>query len=148
MMPSGSAPTNFIYGDSSPLYATDKIVYISPAFYGFSVAAGYEPNSNGLKEGYGNNALASSTSAALSASPLASDIGKRRKNTIWYDVTADGFLTRTSVGIIHGAPIAYDGAPVATGALRYGYYNLNVYQAGVQATFGGLTLGANVKNMP
>jgi len=125
------------------------IVYISPTIDGFSFAAGYEPNSNGLKEGYGNNTEASSTSAALAASSNPSDIGKRRKNTIdaavQYGVTTDGFLTKASAGIIHGAPIAYDGAPATTGALRYGYKNLNVYQFGAQTSFGGLTVGANIK---
>ena len=133
----------------SGLYATDKIVYISPTIDGFSASAGYEPNWNGLKEGYGNNTYANSTSAALSASSSTSDIGKRRKNTIdamvQYNVTADGFATKVSGGIIHGAPIAYDGTPQTSGALRYGYENLNVWQAGAQTTYGGLTLGANIK---
>lgn len=147
MMPSNSAPGNFIYADASGLYATDKIVYISPPVDGFSFAAGYEPNSNGLKEGYGNNAYANSYSAALSASSNASDIGKRRKNTVdamvQYDVTKDGFATKVSGGVIHGAPIAYDGTTQLPA--EYGYDNLNVYQAGAQTTFGGLTVGANIK---
>ena len=110
-------------------------------------AAGYEANSNGLKEGYGNNLYASSTSAALSASSNASDIGKRRKNTVdamvQHDVTEDGFATKVSGGVIHGAPIAYDGTTQLPA--RYGYDNLNVYQAGAQTSFGGLTVGANIK---
>jgi hypothetical protein len=149
LLPSASAPSNFIYADTSALYATDKIVYISPTFFGFSAAAGYEPNSNGLKEGYGNNTEASATSANLAASTLASNIGHQRKNTVdaavQYGVSANGFVTKASVAIIHGAPIAYDGVPVTSGALRYGYDELNVYQLGAQTTFAGLTLGANIK---
>ena len=84
MFPSNSVPAGgnqFIYADQSAVYATDKVVYVSPALYGVSVVAGYEPNSNGLKEGYNNDIAASSTSANLSSSPVPGDIGKRRKNT-------------------------------------------------------------------
>ena len=147
LLPSASAPANFIYADSSSLYATDKVVYISPTIAGFSAAAGYEPNSNGLKEGYGNNTVASSTSANLSASSTPGDIGKRRKNTVdaavQYGVTSDGFVTKVSGGWIHGAPIAYDGTTPLTA--KYGYDELNVWQAGAQTTFAGLTVGANIK---
>jgi Gram-negative porin len=148
LLPTNAAPANFIYADASGLYATDKVVYISPTIAGFSVAAGYEPNSNGLKQGYGNNTVASTTSAALAASTSITDIGKRRKNTVdaavQYGVTSDGFVTHVSAGIIHGAPIAYSGIAPLTPAL-YGYDDLNVYQVGAQTTYGGLTLGANVK---
>jgi hypothetical protein len=155
--PTDAAPGNFVFADQSKLYATDKIVYTSPKIAGFVLGAGYEPNSNGIKEGYAGYAVPSSTNAAgtgtagaaIAASPLAADIGSRRKNTVdanlQYSLLSDGFLTKANFGVIYGAPIAYDGAPVATGALHYGYDNLYVYQAGVQTTFAGLTLGANVK---
>jgi len=156
-LPSNSAPANFIYADSSGLYATDKVVYMSPTIAGLAFGVGYEPNSNGLKEGYGDCASASTVNAAgtssvcadEAASPLAGDIGKRRKNTIdamlSYSVSSMGAVSKVSGGLIHGAPIAYDGAAVTSGALKYGYDELNVYQVGAQTTFAGLTLGANVK---
>jgi len=149
---------NFIYADASNLYATDKIVYISPAIAGLSAGIGYEPNSNGLKEGYGNCASAASVNAtpdtvcaAESSSPIAGDIGKRRKNTIdaavMYALTANGFATKLSAAVLYGAPIEYDGPKVALGtsALHYGYDSLEVYQIGAQTTFAGLTVGANIK---
>jgi hypothetical protein len=158
VVPTDAVPSSFIYADSSGLYATSKIVYLSPVIAGFSAAVGYEPNSNGLKEGYGNDAAASSnngatapslTAANVAASADAGNIGKQRKNTIdaalLYTLKADGFVTKANIGIIHGAPIAYDGAKVATGALHYGYDDLNVFQAGAQTTVAGFTVGANVK---
>ncbi len=151
LLPTEATPGNFIYADASGLYATDKIVYLSPAIAGFSVGGGYEPNSNGLKEGYSTNAEASSTSAALAASTAAGDIGKRRKNTVdamaQYAFKGDGLVFKASGGILYGAPIAYDGAKVAYGAsaLHYGYDSLEVYTAGAQLTLAGLTVGANVK---
>jgi hypothetical protein len=151
-LPTNAAPSVFIYADTSGLYATDKVVYISPKYDGFGLAAGYEPNSNGIKEGYAANVGTSplSTSADLSSSPTAGDIGKRRRNTVdaalSYALTANGFATKANAGIIYGAPIDYDGAKVAAGsALHYGYDNLSVYQVGAQTTYLGVTVGANIK---
>jgi hypothetical protein len=148
-LPSNSNPSNFIFADASGLYATDKIVYMSPTIAGLSAGVGYEPNSNGLKEGDDVCGAAVSTCANLAASPTAGDIGKRRKNTIdamvSYSVSSMGAVSKVSGGLIHSAPIAYDGVRVTTGALKYGYDDLTVYQLGAQTTFAGLTLGANVK---
>jgi hypothetical protein len=159
LLPTNASPGNFVYADSSALYATDKVVYVSPKIAGFSISGGYEPNSNGLKEGYGDCASASTENAAEtstvcgaeSSSPLAGDIGKRRKNTVdamlQYSVEMNGVLIKASGGMIYGAPIDYTGEAVAAGksALHFGYDNLEVYQGGAQATFAGLTVGANVK---
>jgi len=161
LLPSNAAPTStIIYADQSAVYSTDKIVYISPAYIdpllggGLSATVGFEPNSNGLKEGYDNYSGANSLSADLSASPVPSDIGKKRKNTvdaaIEYVLKANGFASKFSVAILHGAPIAYDGAAVPfsaakPSALTYGYDELNVFQAGAQTTYAGVTLGANIK---
>jgi hypothetical protein len=161
LLPTDAAVTgsnNFIYADTSNLYATDKIVYISPAVAGLSAGIGYEPNSNGIKEGYGNCATASSASttpsgtcADLSSSPDAGDIGKRRKNTIdaalLYTLKANGFVTKASAAVLYGAPISYDGPKVTTAgsALVHGYDSLEVYEIGAQTTFAGLTVGANIK---
>jgi len=158
LLPTEATPGNFIYADASGLYATDKIVYLSPAFSGLSFGAAYEPNSNGLKEGYGdcgtpatlNSAGTGTACAAETSSPLAGDIGKRRKNTIDADAKyvfkGDGYVISAGGGLLYGAPIAYDGPAVAApSALHLGYDQLEVYQGGAQIVMAGLTLGANVK---
>jgi hypothetical protein len=153
MFPSAATPAGgnqFIYADQTAVYATDKVVYVSPVYAGFNVVAGYEANSNGLKEGYLSDAAASSTSANLSSSPAPGDIGSRRKNTIdggvQYLETINGYKIKASADILHGAPIAYTGpADTLPATAPYGYDSLNVYQFGGQVTFAGLTLGANVK---
>lgn len=153
MLPSNSVPAGgnqFIYADQTPVYATDKVVYISPAYDGLNAVVGYEANSNGLKEGYQTDTGASSTSANLSSSPIPGDIGTRRKNTvdagIQYLDTVDGFKIKAAGIILHGAPIAYTGARAALTAAPFGGYDsLNVYQFGAQETFAGLTVGANIK---
>ncbi len=158
LLPTNATPGNLIYADQANLYSTDKVVYISPSIAGFSFAGSYEPNSNGLKEGYGACASAASLNAAgnsttcadQSTSPLPGDIGKRRKNVVdamlQYTVKTDGVLFTASGGVLYGAPINYDGPPTAVGtATHVGYDNLEVYQAGAQATFAGLSVGGNVK---
>jgi hypothetical protein len=150
LLPSAATPGNFIYADTGNLYATGKIVLISPAIAGFSAMAGYEPNSNAIKEGNGSCAIAGSTCAAESSSPVAGDIGKRRKNTVdamlQYSWKGNGFVVKTSAGLLYGAPVSYDGVPTAVGtATHLGYDDLEVYQAGGQVTYAGVTLGANVK---
>ncbi len=150
ILPSGAVPANpIVYADQGALYSTDKVVYLTPSIGGLSGGIGYEPNSNGIREGYANCATASSTCAALAASTTPGDIGSRRKNTVdamvQYAIKANGFVTKVSGGYIHGAPIAYDGPVQTSGALKYGYDDLSVYQAGAQTTFAGLTLGANIK---
>jgi hypothetical protein len=157
-VPSSATPGNFIFADASALYATSKVVYLTPVIAGFSGGFGYEPSSNGLKEGYAdcaNGTTVSSATASVcsseSASNFTADQGKRRKNTIdaavEYSVKSMGFVTKLSAGYLHGAPIAYDGAPGALGTsdLHYGYDDLSVYEIGGQTTFAGLTLGADVK---
>jgi uncharacterized low-complexity protein len=149
---------NFIYADASNLYATDKVVLLSPAIDGLSAGVGYEPNSNGLKEGYSDCSAASATDATSGEGTCAAeyssadpaDIGKRRKNTIdaalQYVLDANGFKTKLSGALLYGAPINYDGAAEPAGSpLHKGFDTMSVYQFGAQTTVAGFTLGANVK---
>lgn len=159
LLPVNAVPGTFAYADSSALYATDKIVYISPSIAGVSFAGSYEPNSNGLQEGYSNCPSASGLNAALtgttcadvSSSPLVGDIGKRRKNAVdamlEYSLKSNGAVFKASGGVLYAAPIGYDGPAVAygKGTLHYGYDALQVYQAGAQVVYAGVTLGVNVK---
>jgi hypothetical protein len=153
VLPSGATPGNFIYADTSSLYATNKILYITPAYVepllggSLSATVGYEPNSNGIKEGYGSYSTAGSTAADLASSTSASDLGKRRQNTfdagMLYTLKANGFATKADIGFIHGTPIRYNGTTPLTAAQKFD--DLEVLQIGAQTTFAGLTVGANVK---
>jgi len=146
-VPSNAAPGNFIFADQSALYATDKIVYLSPKIAGLAAAVTYEPNSNGLKEGYANDAEALSTSGALAASTVAGDLGTRRKNLVDGDLTytlqGGGMISKVGGGILHASTISYDGTTALPVADHFD--DLNVYQVGAQTTFAGLTIGANFK---
>ena len=110
LLPSGR-PGKFIYANQGTLYATDKIVYISPAvsdsvFDGsLSVAVGYEPNSNGIKEG---TASLFSAASALNDAVLGGS-ATRRQNTwdgmIQYVGIGGGFTTKFSAGYLEGQPL-------------------------------------------
>ena len=145
----------FIFADTSHLYSTNKFVYESPKFetaYGnFSGIVGFEPNSNGIKEGYSNTA----SSAGTNVDSVDGSNVKRRRNTIDVSTTyaneMDGFANKFSVSYLHGSPLgnlsgAYSDTDVAAGqpAIR-GFSPLSVYQVGVQTTYAGLTIGANIK---
>jgi hypothetical protein len=155
LLPTNAAPGGtIVWADQVSLYGTNKLVYITPKLYGFGGAFSYEPNSNGLNEGYFNNTTATSTSAELASSTVPGDIGKRRKNTVdvmvQYTYKANGVLAKLSGGYLHAAPLTYTGtqaAAIAAGAtpLVHGYANLSVYQFGAAVTYAGLTLGGNIK---
>jgi hypothetical protein len=147
-IPSNAEPGNFIYADTSGLYATDKIVYLSPTIAGFSMGAGFEPSSDGLKEGTANCSNAASLGGAgnsacndIASSPLSN--ATFRRNTIdaavMYAGTFGGFANKASVGILNSAPIR----DTALGSTQF--RGMTVYQAGVQTSFAGFTLGGNVK---
>jgi hypothetical protein len=156
ILPTHAVPGEFIYADQGSLYATDKIVYISPAYTdpllggAANAGIGFEPSSNGFKQGYANCTVAGSTCSALVASSTPGDVnGTRRKDTVdvmaQYLLKADGFASKFSGGYLHGSPVTYNGVPQESGPLVHGYDDLNAYQFGAQTTYAGLTLGANVK---
>ncbi len=144
LLPSG-APGQFIYADQGALYTTDKLVYITPAVTDplldgkLSAVVSYEPNSNGIKEGYAS--LSSIYGAQVSS--IGGGSNTRRRNTfdgmVNYGLKADGFATQASVGYLASSPL---GDLTGTQA----YSSMGVFQAGAQTTYGGLTLGANLKS--
>jgi hypothetical protein len=157
LLPTYASPINtIVWGDQVALYGSDKIVYISPKIYGFNAIVSYEPNSNGLNEGYYNNPYATSTSASLASSSDPSTIGSRRRNTVdtglQYTYKGYGMLAKVAGTYLHSSPINYTGASASStyGALDYaaggrGYADMNAYQFGGQVAYAGFTVGGNIK---
>ncbi len=149
LYPSSASPGNFIYSDASVLYSTDKIVYLTPSVSdsllggSFSGGIGFEPNSNGIKEGYANT----TTLNNANANSVYGGSSTRRRNTLdvslGYSLKYAGFANKISVGYLHGAPLGIDGGTPSSA--KYGYDELSVFQAGAQTTYAGLTVGANIK---
>ncbi len=142
-----TTPGLFIYADISKLYATNKVVYETPVVETLggklSGAIGFEPNSNGIKEGY---ATPGSINGA-NANSIYGGSNTRRRNTfdaaVMYTNAIAGFANKASVSYLHGAPLGILGSAPSTA--KYGYDELSVFQAGAQTTYAGLTVGGNIK---
>jgi hypothetical protein len=143
-----TAPGIFIYSDVSSLYSTNKFVYESPTLDtpagNFSGIIGFEPNSNGIKQGTAS--IASANGAA--ATSIADGSPNRRRNTLDMSVSYSnemaGFDTKANVAYLHGAPLSSTNGSYGAAA-PYGYDELSVFQAGLQTTYAGLTVGGNIK---
>jgi hypothetical protein len=168
-VPTKAVPGEFIYADQGALYTTDKVVLISPAvdepYLGgkLSAIASYEPNSNGLKQGYGSYGATAATAgdAASNSTPIYANFNAAaRRNTFdfmaKYVVKLGGFSNQIAAGLLDGQPLRYTGTEAGAGSISK--YNatrldqLQVFQVGAQTTYKGLftdsdavTLGANIK---
>ena len=135
VVPAAVRPFN-LHGTTNAIDSTLKISYISAPFYGFSVGASFEPNSDGTKEGSFTCGVAGSTCASLLDSTTLSDLGRKRVNTfdasVRYHHEFGDYTFNASAGILHGEPIHYTGAPTTTNT---NYKPLEVGRAG--AEFGG-----------
>ena len=134
------------FPDQGSLYTTSKIVYVSPKFANLvDFGVSFEPNTGTVDAIGGSCAYASSTCDALSSSSTTSDLSRRRN-------TLDGVArVRTSVGPV-GVAATVGG--MYSGAVQYngpdlpstvqGYNGLAVFDSGLAATYGGLTVGGHV----
>jgi hypothetical protein len=145
----GAAHPTWLFSDNGALYTTMKIVYLSPSFGGVNFGVGYEPNSNGFKEGLANCAVAALTCEALASAP--GGVGNaRRKNTvdamIQYTATMMGFGVKMSGGYITAAPIGNSGGVLTGTTYRGNYKTLGIATIGGQISYAGFMLGANAKD--
>ncbi|MDR3505336.1 MAG: porin [Acidocella sp.] len=168
-VPTKAVPGEFIYADQGALYTTDKVVLISPAidepYLGGKLSAifSYEPNSNGLKEGYGSYCATAATAgcgAIASTTTYGNFNAAARRNTFdfmgQYTVKLGSFTNKIAAGMLDGQPLRYAGTAAGAGsASAYAATRLDqlqVFQFGAQTTYKGLftdsdavTLGANIK---
>ena len=143
-----SSPGQFVYADSSHLYTTSKFVYETPAVEvlggNLSGIIGFEPSSNGLKQGQDQPGSANGSAATS----VAGGSNGRRRNTldvaVSYGNKIDAFDNKISIGYLHGAPLSSTNGSYGAAA-PYGYDELSVFEAGAQTTYAGLTVGGNVK---
>lgn len=154
----GAAHPTWLFADTSVLYTTLKVVYLSPDLAGFNFGVGFEPNSNGIKEGDATCVVASTTCAAL-ASTSGGASNARRKNTLdamlQYTGLFSGVGVKVSGGYIMSSPIGNStGVPFETiVSPQTGsrtpiteYKRMGIATIGGQVTYAGFILGANVKD--
>jgi predicted porin len=147
LLPRNAAPlATVVYADQPAVYSTFKLVYVFPAFHGISVMAGFEPRSNGIKEGFSPNAPGQPREPMRSWRP--GDAAYKRKNTVdaalSYAGNAGAVSYKVSAGALYGHAVDRlapgDGLEAETG-----FNSLVVYQVGGQASYAGVTFGANLK---
>ncbi len=155
IVPSAAHPT-WLFSDTGALYSTLKIVYLTPTFAGFNAGIGFEPNSNGIKEGLAACTVAQSTCAALASAPGGFG-NARRKNTldamVQYTGAFSGVGVKVSAGYIKASPIGNSGGPLTgpdpiLGTKTYdgNYKGLGIATVGGQISYAGFMVGANVKD--
>jgi hypothetical protein len=66
-----------------------------------------------------------------------------------YALKANGFATKAAAGFLYGSPISFTGAALSstpnTATNAFHLDSLEVFEAGAQTTYAGITVGANVK---
>jgi predicted porin len=143
----GDAP-NFIasnaglvwpFSDIGNMYTTNKVVYLSPQFFGFDFGVSFEPNTQNLTASNGCPGNISTGCAALTSGVTAADV-TRRKNT-WNPL----IRYRGSFGAFG---IAATAAYIGSGSVQNGgnptlptYSGLSLGDFGAAVTFGGLSVG-------
>jgi outer membrane protein OmpU len=113
---------------------TQKISYVTPAFFGFAAAASYVPN------------------ISLSSSGHTS-IGSAADNNIGTGGLKSGMVNGTDLsGDAYGAGVAYTNTfgglsiKADAGAAQANAAGLTLYQAGTQVSYAGFTLGGSILN--
>jgi predicted porin len=170
----GNAQITWPFADVGNLYTTEKVVYLSPQFYGFDVGLAYEPNTSNVNGdgSTGCNAPSSLGGSFIGSGPGVSGAGcsqlsststsdyRRRRNT--FDIAARYRGTFGPVGLaafinyIGGGRVADSGnvtttINATTGSAtdvitsRLGYKGLNVGVGGLAVTYAGLTVGGMVQ---
>ncbi len=145
-----------LFSWASALYTANKLVYLSPNIDGFQGGFGYEPNSNGFKEGI--NCTGGTGSCATLASAPGGAGNFRRKNTVDAAIEYTGAFRdigyKGSVAYLFSSPIGNsDGTPIETivspdtGVQVYetSFKQMGITQISGQVTYAGFLLGANVK---
>ena len=140
----GNASTtlNFVSLRTSTFYTTNKLVYVSPAFAGFSAAASWEP-SQSTGDAQAANTYAAGNAVGIQTSSFAGGSAVRR-NTM--DISAQykasfGPVALTSfVGYIQSGHVTDSTATAATRQFK----DLKVLAAGARLTYGPFAVGGTV----
>lgn len=140
----GNAATtlNFVSLRTSRFYTTNKIVYISPSYAGFSVGGAWEPSqSTGDAQAANSNAA---TNAAGSQTSSFAGPQNLRRNTL--DIAAQykaslGPVAMTSfVGYLQSGHVVDNTATAVTRQFK----DLKVLAAGARVTYGAIAVGGMV----
>lgn len=124
---------------SGGFYTTNKIVYISPSFSGFSIGVGFEPNQT-----TGEASLAAGGTTNPTSSTLSTNTNTRR-NTVDFGVRYAGSLGPVALtagaGYITSGRVLSNQAASAQTDSNAPYKNLSVFAVGSRVTYGPFAVG-------
>jgi hypothetical protein len=136
------------YSQQGAEYGGNKIVYLSPQFFGIDGGLEYEPNNGNIESGGGVGNVPSSGAVGLVSSSTLTD-GARFINQYQVGLRYQGVVGPVSIygfgDYIGSGHVDYTGAApaaAAPGATYNGKFkNLSAGFAGVELTIGGLAIG-------
>jgi predicted porin len=156
LMP-GAEVLTWPFADSSNEYATTKIVYLSPQFYGVDFGLSYEPSTaaGGDSGGCSAASLAENTSTQIGTGQGVPSQGcdalsststgdyARRKNTYEGVLRYRGTIGPVGIAAMGGYTGSSRVLDSSTPQRAQQYNDLSIAVAGLSLTYGGFTVGGN-----
>jgi predicted porin len=157
----GATPA-YPFALQGPLYSTEKVMYLSPQFFGVDFGIAFEPGTGAVNQQNGNCTITTAASAsgltgnftsggatscdAASATGLFGE-SARRRNTIDAQVRYRGAFGPVGLAVtggwMTGGHVAFNGP--ASGIPASGQFKgIDMYDAGLQVTYGGLAVGGHI----
>jgi hypothetical protein len=153
----GAVDLTFPWADTSGEYTTNKVVYLSPQFYGVDFGISFEPstaaggynaadcggylNNSGIQLNQGTG-VASAGCSSLSSSSIISETARRRNTyeaVLRYRGTFGPIGVAATGSYVGSNRVEYSG--VTTPSIRYN--GLGIQDFGLVVTYGGLQVGGN-----
>jgi hypothetical protein len=133
---------NFVSLRTSTWYTTNKLVYISPAFAGFSAGVSWEP-SQSTADAQANNTYASTNTPGTQTSSFAGGSAVRRNTfdiSAQYKASFGAFAVTSFIGYIQSGHVIDNTATAATRQFK----DLKVLAAGARLTYGPFAVGGTI----
>ncbi|MCW3473640.1 porin [Limobrevibacterium gyesilva] len=141
----GNAQPAYPFPSQSALYGSDKVVYLSPSFYGFDFGVSYAPNTSALQNNGGGCATGGLAGGCdrQTSSLAASDIG-RRTNMVEAQVRYRGTFSGVGLAVAGGyigAGVVQNGGNPLVGQFKH----QDILNLGATISFGGFSFGGNAQ---
>jgi len=151
----GGVGPSWPFFDVGSLYITNKVVYLSPQFYGFDAGVSWEPNQNALSQinGCGSLGLAAvgcDRLSTITTSSGNSNQQSRRENTMEafmrYRGTFGGVGISAFGGYIGSGHVGTNNTPSGWGPTNVQYNGLSLGLGGGQITYAGFSVGGLIQS--
>jgi len=164
----GGASPAYPFPGQGVLYTTEKVMYLSPQFFGVDFGVAFEPGTGAVNGTGGNCSVTTAPSASgltgnfvtggATGCDSASSTGlfgesARRRNTIDAQIRYRGAFGPVGLAVtggwMTGGHVGYNGAAVGSAAFNTAtaggqFKGIDIYDAGLQVTYGGLAVGGHI----